>query len=232
VIAFFGFLLFLVGIFVAVTTIVGMVRIVTNCGYSGWWVLGYFSPPIIGYLLGIGLVATVSATGASASHFLGVAFGYFIIMIVSFLVSQLIFIKFAFADWPLMQQARARQASSAGFSPFGYGRGGFGGAPLQADPSAAPPPLRAAAASTAAPPAWGPLPGQAPATSAPPPPAQEGTDPGWYRSGPIGAGEQSYWDGITWIARRRWQNNAWVDLPPPLSPPPAADPRQGTDTPS
>lgn len=230
-IAFFGFVLFLLGLFVMVATIVGMVRIVTNCGYSGWWVLAYFSPPIVGYLLGIGLVATVSATGASASRFLGVAFGYFIILIVSFLVSQLIFIKFAFADWPLLQQARARQGANAGFSPYGYGRGGFGSAPTDANPSPPAPPFRSAPASTstAPPPAWGPLPGQPSARPAPPPPPEEGTEPGWYRSGPIGAGEHSYWDGTAWIARRRWQNNAWVDLAPPL-PPADADPQQDTDT--
>lgn len=206
-IAFFGFLFFLVGVTLTVLTIVGMVRIVTNCGYSGWWVLAYFSPPIVGYLLGITLVATVSATGSGSSHFLGVAFGYFIIMILSFLVSQLIFLRFAFADWPLLQQARARQTSGAGFSPYGSGRGRFG------NPTAP---------GSGAPPAWGPLPGQPPADTMPPPTVPEGAEPGWYRSGPIGAGEQSYWDGTAWTARRRWQNSAWVDLP---APPPSSEPR-------
>ncbi len=37
--------------------------------------------------------------------------------------------------------------------------------------------------------------------------------PGWYRTGALGSGEQSYWDGETWTARRRWSRGAWVDVP-------------------
>ena len=53
------------------------------------------------------------------------------------------------------------------------------------------------------------------ATGTPTAPEQhEGQAPGWYRTGALGAGEQSYWDGQTWTARRIWNRGAWKALPP------------------
>ena len=44
-------------------------------------------------------------------------------------------------------------------------------------------------------------------------PNVEGQAPGWYKSGTVGAGEQSYWDGSAWAARRRWSGGDWVEIP-------------------
>jgi hypothetical protein len=49
-----------------------------------------------------------------------------------------------------------------------------------------------------------------PATAAP---DLAGQPPGWHKSGAVGSGEQSYWDGSAWSARRRWSGGAWVDIP-------------------
>jgi hypothetical protein len=199
VVALFGFVGFVVGIAVFVTTIVGMVRIVTNCGYSGWWVLGYFAPPIIGYILGLIFLASVSLSGGSGRHVLGLAAGVFVIEAIAVLASWFIFIRFAFADWPLLQQARAKTSSRA---PSMYRGAGSSGQP-GFYPGAPPPPT----------PTAGPFPGS---------PATHAAEPGWYPSGRVGSGEQSYWDGGTWTARRVWRKEAWVDLP--LEPPGAPEP--------
>jgi hypothetical protein len=57
-----------------------------------------------------------------------------------------------------------------------------------------------------------------------------GQPPGWQRSGAVGAGEQSYWDGSAWTARRRWHNNAWVDLPVEATAPAGTEPGTSADS--
>jgi hypothetical protein len=209
VVALFSFVGLLVGIAVFVTTIVGMVRIVTNCGYSGWWVLAYFAPPIIGYIVGLIFLASVSLSGGSGRHVLGLAVGVFVIEAIAVLASWFIFIRFAFADWPLLQQARAKTSSR---TPSMHRGGGPGGGQPGFYPGAPPPPPRTPTPTTTA--TAGPFSGS-PAT-------QAAAEPGWYPSGRVGSGEQSYWDGSAWTARRIWRKETWVDLP--LEPPGAPEP--------
>jgi hypothetical protein len=40
-----------------------------------------------------------------------------------------------------------------------------------------------------------------------------GQPAGWFASGALGSGEQSYWDGVQWTARRCWRNEMWIDQP-------------------
>ena len=40
-----------------------------------------------------------------------------------------------------------------------------------------------------------------------------GKPAGWFATGALGSGEQSYWDGSEWTARRCWRNEMWVELP-------------------
>jgi hypothetical protein len=44
-------------------------------------------------------------------------------------------------------------------------------------------------------------------------PNVQGQPPGWFASGTMGSGEQSYWDGSAWTARRAWRFESWIDLP-------------------
>ena len=213
-VALFGVLGFLIGIVVFVVSIMAMVRIITNAGYSGWWVLVPFAAPIVGYILGVILLASASLSGGSGQHFLGVAAGVFVIEFLCWFVSWGIFVKFAFADWPLLQQARGRQTPGGGF----MNRGGYGGGTPGGNPAG---PVAPYGAPAGFPPP--PVGGPGPDPSAGPPPQ---ADPGWFRSGMVGAGEQSYWDGSAWTARRRWLNNAWVDLP--MEPFPAESPPEIT----
>jgi hypothetical protein len=40
-----------------------------------------------------------------------------------------------------------------------------------------------------------------------------GQPAGWFASGALGSGEQSYWDGTQWTARRCWRNEMWINQP-------------------
>jgi hypothetical protein len=40
-----------------------------------------------------------------------------------------------------------------------------------------------------------------------------GQPAGWFPSGALGSGEQSYWDGTQWTARRCWRNEMWINQP-------------------
>ena len=40
-----------------------------------------------------------------------------------------------------------------------------------------------------------------------------GQPAGWFASGALGSGEQSYWDGVQWTARRCWRNEMWIEQP-------------------
>jgi hypothetical protein len=44
-------------------------------------------------------------------------------------------------------------------------------------------------------------------------PDVSGQPAGWFASGALGSGEQSYWDGSQWTARRCWRNEMWIDQP-------------------
>ncbi len=180
-------LIFVIGLAVSIVSIVAAVTIVSKAGYSGWWILTQFVPVIVAWLLSIIVINVVVNTGQPT---LGKLFGADLIVIViyfaAFIVQWGFFIAFAFSDWPALQVNR-----------FGPGRRGPG-------------------SGTFGPSGLGPM-GGAPGAFAPPPPVPlEGQPAGWYRSGALGAGEQSYWDGTTWTARRVWQNGAWVDLPLPV----------------
>ncbi len=180
-------LIFVIGLAVSIVSIVASVTIVTKAGYSGWWILTQFVPAIVAWVLSIVVINVVVNSGQPT---LGKLFGADLIVIViyfaAFIVQWAFFIAFAFSDWPALQVNRL------GPGRRGPRSGSFG-------PSGP-----------------GPVGGAPGANAAPPPVLLEGQPPGWYRSGALGAGEQSYWDGTIWTARRRWQNNTWVDLPPPV----------------
>ena len=103
-IALLGGIGVIIGIVVSIGTIMAMVRIITNCGYSGWWVLLPFVPPLVGYVFGIFLLATLSLSGGrtTGSHILGLAVGYFVIEILSWLVS-----------WYIFSEVRVRRLAAA-----------------------------------------------------------------------------------------------------------------------
>lgn len=185
-------------IFVILTilTTVGWIQIITKAGYSPWWVLLPLSIPVLWLISTYLLFDAFSGIGTySAFNLQTMADGEETIAVFIFIdviLNFIMFLVFAFSDWPVMQAARSGRSYPSG--PSGIrGRGSPGPRPGLAG-------------------------GPAPIVTGQSRPNLEGQSPGWHRSGPMGAGEQSYWDGSAWTARRRWQNNDWVDLPPPLPP--------------
>jgi hypothetical protein len=172
---------------VGVVSIVAGVTIIQKAGYSGWYILTQFVPPLVGWLVALIVVKAVLSTGTpSVDKLFGADLVAVVIMFASLLVSWGFFVAFAFSDWPSLQ---VRRAGPGGRGPGPGSSGPFGPRPVSGGAPAA--------------------------TVAHSPAPPEGRPPGWHRTGPIGVGEQSYWDGSAWTARRRWQNNAWVDLPAP-----------------
>jgi hypothetical protein len=188
-----GIIIFII---LTIVTIVGWIQIITKAGYSPWWVLVPLSIPVLWLISAFLLYSDLNGIGTYGAYNLGAlesgekTIGIFIVLDGIF--NFVMFLVFAFSDWPVMQAARSGRA---------YGGATFGSRKVASGP----------AGQIAAP---------LPIVTETPLPNLEGQTPGWHRSGAVGAGEQSYWDGSAWTARRKWQNNDWVALPPPPSPQP------------
>jgi hypothetical protein len=174
-------------------------QIITKAGYSGWWTFVPYAPTLMG-ILGAGVFSTVSSNESIGTDLTTLGVWDLIILLTSMFVVIMFFV-FAFSAWPSLQSSRLRPGVQPGWPQ--------GGGPGRPSWTTAPPVLAAApygAASTRPPVASsaGMAPEAAPTQSS-----------GWYRSGAVGSGEQGYWDGQAWTARRQWKNGAWVDLPMP-----------------
>jgi hypothetical protein len=158
-------------------------QIITKAGYSGWWTFVPYSPWIVA-ILGAGVFRTVD-TNQSIGTTLDQFGLWAVLTFLSGLFVMIMFFIFAFSAWPSLQQPRFRGVPN-GFCP---------GRSTQ--------------------PSWIPAPSPAggPAVAPAIPEASPSQPGGWYRTGTIGAGEQGYWDGLAWTARRQWKNGAWVELP-------------------
>jgi hypothetical protein len=201
-------LLTILGIVMGIGTIVAMVQIIVKAGYSGWWILVPLGAPVVAFIVTIILAVGTQDLGSRSvnSVFDALAVGV-VIDFLTYAVVWACFMKFAFADWPALQAARARRAPPT--NPYAGGPGSY-----------RPPGLPA--------PAAGPLPGVAPPPPPSPPESPASQPSGWYRTGPVGGGEQGYWDGQAWTARRKWTNGEWVDLPVEMVVPDQSGPTQST----
>jgi hypothetical protein len=176
-----------------VLAIVGYIQIITKAGYSPWWILLPLSIPVLWLIAVFTTFSGISEVGTYGFFNLqGIATEAKVWSVVAFLdvlANFAMFLVFAFSDWPVMQAARSRHTPRSGGAP---------GSPLRfPGPGGVSGPVAGAMAMAAAAP-----------TS-----ALEGQAPGWYKSGPVGAGEQSYWDGSAWTASRRWSGGDWVQVP-------------------
>jgi hypothetical protein len=199
--------------------IVAYIQIITKAGYSPWWILLPLAMPVMYFVTFAVLVhdSLHQPFGTSGVTTLTNDFGFlgtidFLVALANFVM----FLVFAFSEWPVMREARSRRPPAGGMTfapprPAGPGAQTAFAAPLPAPDFAAPPPsARPAPAGTAA---AGPVPPPPSGPSAAPPAQPGETAAGWYRSGALGKGEQSYWDGQTWTARRIWNRGAWKALP-------------------
>lgn len=199
----------IIGLALFVVYFVGLVQIITKAGFSPWWVLVPLSLPILWFIEiaivynGFGDLGTYGAVDVQAFADGGAGVGALIFLDV--ILNFVMFLVFAFSEWPVMRAART-------------GSGARGGGYVSNRPSYDPR-SNPGAAYAGAPPNAG-------------SPDMTGQPPGWHRSGAVGAGEQSYWDGTAWTARRRWQNNAWVDLPMEQAAPVGPEPGSPAESPS
>ncbi len=201
-----------------VVIIVAYIQIITKAGYSPWWILLPLAMPVMYFVTFAVLLhdSLHQPFGTSGVTTLTNDFGFLgTIDLLVGLANFVMFLVFAFSEWPVMREARSRRPPAGGMTfapprPAGPGAQTAFAAPLPAPAFAAPPQTaRPAPGGTAT---AGPVP---PALSGPSaaPPAQPGAAAaGWYRSGALGKGEQSYWDGQTWTARRIWTRGAWKEL--------------------
>jgi hypothetical protein len=190
--AVLGVLIGLFGLGALVLSPFAFFQIITKAGYSGWWTLVPYSPWIVAFL-GAGVFRTVDTSESIGTTFDQLGLWLVLTFLTGAFVTVMFFV-FAFSAWPSLQQPRSRRGFSTGLPPGGSGPPSWG------------PPRPSSAMAPAS--AGGPFGGQ-PATSGPSPEQPSG----WYRSGTIGAGEQSYWDGQAWTGKRKWSNSAWVELP-------------------
>jgi hypothetical protein len=182
-------LLFVVGL---ILTPFAFFQIITKAGFSGWWTIVPYTPWIVGF------VGQFAFRTVDTNRSIGTVFDqltlWLVVTVLSLVFVMVMFFVFAFSRWPALEYGRAPRPP-AGWGPSPGPRAWSG------PPAAGPP----GTASPFAP--------SASALAAPAPTAPSTNEPGWYTSGQIGAGEQSYWDGAAWTARRRWKSNAWIDLP-------------------
>jgi hypothetical protein len=173
----------LFGLFALVLSPFAFFQIITKAGYSGWWTFVPYSPWITG-VLGAFVFKTVDTNQSIGTTFDALGLWYVLTLLTGLFV-VIMFFLFAFSAWPSLQGPRFRQSLPTGLPPGGNRQ-----------------------------PSW--IPAPAPAgepADAPADPASETQPSGWYRSGSVGSGEQSYWDGAAWTSRRQWKNGDWAELP-------------------
>ena len=153
---------FVVLLILIVVTVVGQIQIITKAGYSPWWILLPLSLPVLWF------ISIVEAFGSLTSN-IG-TYGVFnlqgvadqaallgVLTLLDLIANYVMFIVFAFSDWPVMQAARGRHPQQPG--PYAGGPGTY-----------RPPPSRPPAAASA-------FPGVGP----PPSMATQVRPMGWHR---------------------------------------------------
>jgi hypothetical protein len=169
-----------------IVTVLAVGRVLRKAGFPLVWVL---APAVLPFLVYATLTAVHNKTGLSAGvldfDILKHSESAFLMAdAASLLLLWVLFLAFAFADWPVRPAGGASKASKA--------------------------------SKAAVPPSWSRAPSpdkaewQAYSRALP---NLEGQPPGWFPSGAAGSGEQTYWDGYAWTARRAWRFESWIDIP-------------------
>jgi len=182
-----GVIELLISIGVWLVTLVAMFRIITKAGYSRWWVLVPLTPPVLLYATLFAVRTKAAFSTLNAHTLVHTEQELLMASLAAFFVAWVCFLVFAFSDWPAL---RAKTNGSA---------------QMVAPPVVAPPSTRL----------LGPRGHVPPPLTVRPLPNVEGKPAGWYPTGVMGSGEQTYWNGEAWTARRQWRNEMWIDLPAP-----------------
>jgi hypothetical protein len=184
---------------VCAVVVVAVSRIAAKAGYSPWWALVPAVAAGVSYAT-LAAVHSQARFGALTLHaILHSARALAIADAACLGMTVVLLVAFAVSDWPGLAAAGA--ATSA-FPPT---------ASATASGAAMPTAHRRGRASARA---------KAPGAAEVPArmrirslPDATGQPAGWFASGALGSGEQSYWDGAEWTARRCWRNEMWIDQP-------------------
>jgi hypothetical protein len=179
-----------VSILMWVIALAAVGRVVTRAGFSAWWVVVPLTVPVVTYVT---LAQAHAHTRAGALSYNALVHSHRSLVIADAACAALVLVMlvvFALVDWPALRAVPA--ASPAGVATTSLPRAGSARSsrPTVSVADSVPPARRIRAL-----------------------PNVSGEPAGWYASGALGSGEQSYWDGATWTARRVWRFETWVDLP-------------------
>jgi len=114
VLATSGAVVLVVSIGVAVITVIAMVTIITKAGYSGAWILAPLSVVILWIILLT--VSFNSLTSFSAFDF-QTARALAILEFIDVVLNWVLFLVFAFSDWPVLQGTPTTYSVAGGVSP-------------------------------------------------------------------------------------------------------------------
>lgn len=93
-----------VGLALMILNVVAVFKIITKAGYSGWWMLTVLAPLVI-WLAG-GAVMSNAARSNSATFHLRAFVVWLVVDGVSIFAQWILFLVFAFSDWPVRRQVR------------------------------------------------------------------------------------------------------------------------------
>jgi hypothetical protein len=183
---------------VCAVVVVSVARIAAKAGFSPWWAL----VPAAAMAVAFATLATVhrhARFGALSLHTVVHSARALVIADAACLgVTVLLLVVFAVVDWPARRVAPTASVTrattmttptSANARSKAHRRGRAAGRAKVAE-AEVPARMRVRAL-----------------------PDVTGQPAGWFPSGALGSGEQSYWDGTKWTARRCWRNEMWVNQP-------------------
>jgi hypothetical protein len=177
---------------VCAVVVVSVGRIAMKAGYSPWWALVPAALAAASYAT-LAVVHSHARFGALSPHTVLHSARPLLIADAACLgVTVLMLVVFAASDWPALAVARTAPATVS--------------APSTAKSKA----HRRGQEATRARAAAGEVPARMRIRALP---DVTGQPAGWFPSGALGSGEQSYWDGTQWTARRCWRNEMWINQP-------------------
>ncbi|HEY1443725.1 MAG TPA: hypothetical protein VGF51_02420 [Acidimicrobiales bacterium] len=176
---------------VCAVVIVSVARIAAKAGFSPWWALVPTATTGVAFAT-LATVHSHARFGALSLHTIVHSARALAIADAACLgATVLLLVVFAVSDWPALTVAPATPATAMATATAmskAHRRGRASGRAQAAEEVPARMRIRAL-------------------------PDVEGQPAGWYASGALGSGEQSYWDGTKWTARRCWRNEMWINQP-------------------
>lgn len=111
VLATSGPVVLVVAVGVAVITVIAMVTIITKAGYSGAWILAPLSVVVLWIII---LTVTINSVKTLSSFGFETAGGLAIVEFIDVILNWVLFLIFAFSDWPALQGPQNRLQSAGG----------------------------------------------------------------------------------------------------------------------